>query len=609
MKPQQNSQMFQQMDQLVRTPTLTWLWFNLRRYPHLLVAGIGLYLLAWGLLGFTPILLGNVADVALEIQAASALLGPVLLLLSIMLVEGSTRFGSTLIIENLAQRLVHRVRQQLMDALIGKDQLFYDRHNQADLVARATDDVGLLGTMVNPGLLFATQVLFGLTVPIGYLYVIHWQVALIATAFAIVYLVTIWWYAQQLAPVMMEQRSVYAQLSAQVEETVFGAQTIKAGAHEDFEKERFQKIVQAYRDAVVAQGRVEFQYLPSLLYAFALGLVFWQAMSLYFDTILSIGEVIAIMSLMATLRFSIFGPILILSYIQLGYAAAQRIHSVLHAKESISPNPTGYAAPVRGKITFENVSFGYDLSLNLENLTFSIEAGHTLAILGQVGSGKTTLTQLINRTYDANAGQVLVDSVDVRDWDLSHLRSQIGRVEQSVFLFDTTVAANIAFDQGHNQLDRVITAAKLAEAHEFIESLPQGYHTPLGQNGATLSGGQRQRLALARAFYAKPSILILDDSTHALDSATEEKIWQSIQRLSQQCTLVMITHRLPLIMAADRILILEQGRCVDFGDHHTLVRTSHHYRRIFLAQGHNLPPLQGDQTIGGLDGFHPEWAT
>jgi ATP-binding cassette subfamily B protein len=601
--------MFQQSENPASSNVSTWLGSHLRRYTRLLVAGVGSYLLAWGLLGYTPILLGNVADVALETHEASALLGPILLLLGIIMVEGISRFGSTLLIEKLAQHLVHNIRQQLIDTLIDKDQLFYDRQNPADLVARATDDVGLLGTMVNPGLLFATQVLFGLTVPIGYLFVIHWQVALIATAFAIVYLLTMWRYARQLAPVMMEQRSVYAQLSTQVEETIFGAQTIKAGAHETYEKERLQKVVRSYKDAVVAQGRVEFQYLPSLLYAFALGLVFWQAMGLYFDGILSVGEVIAVMSLMATLRFSIFGPILILSYIQLGYAAAERILSAIRGQESIDLNPGGYAAPVGGGITFENISFAYDQSQTLQNLSFHLEAGQTLAILGQVGSGKTTLTQLINRTYDVNSGQVLVDGIDVRDWNLSHLRSQIGRVEQNVFLFDTSVAENIAFDQGDTHLDRVIEAAKQAEAHEFIEALPQGYHTPLGQNGAALSGGQRQRLALARAFYSEPSILILDDSTHALDSATEERIWQSIQRLSQRCTLVMITHRLPLVMAADRIMVLEQGRCIAFGTHHTLLRSSRHYRRIFQTQGYDLPPFEASEVPGGLDGLHPEWAT
>jgi ATP-binding cassette subfamily B protein len=232
-------------------------------------------------------------------------------------------------------------------------------------------------------------------------------------------------------------------------------------------------------------------------------------------------------------------------------------------------------------VTFRDVSFAYNGKTVLQNITFDVEPGETVAIVGRTGSGKSTLTRLINRIYDASSGAVLIDGVDVKDWSLEHLRSQISSIEQDVFLFSRSLRDNIAF--GHEEAgDEVVRrAAREAQADGFISGFPEGYHTVVGERGVTLSGGQRQRIAIARAFITDPRILILDDSTSAIDSATEDEIQQAMRRISSSRTTFIITHRLSQIRWADRILVLDGGRLADSGTHEELMERSPDYRRIF----------------------------
>jgi len=321
--------------------------------------------------------------------------------------------------------------------------------------------------------------------------------------------------------------------------------------------------------------------LPMLMFSLAWAAGFLHALLVWRAGGISLGEVVAFMGLLGTLRFPTFISIFSFNLVQLGIASAERILELINAETELDENEAGIARPIRGEVVFEAVSFSYDGQPVLKNVSFTARPGETVAIVGQTGSGKTTLTRLVNRIFDADSGRVLVDGVDVCDWSLESLRSQISTIEQDVFLFSRTLAENIAFgcaDAGQEEIER---AAHEAQAHEFVASFADGYQTEVGERGVTLSGGQRQRIAIARAFLTDPRILVLDDSTSAIDSATEDQIQRAMRRISRQRTTFLITHRLSQIRWADRILVLRRGELVDQGTHEELMERSVDYRKIF----------------------------
>jgi ATP-binding cassette subfamily B protein len=307
------------------------------------------------------------------------------------------------------------------------------------------------------------------------------------------------------------------------------------------------------------------------------------------------------MGLLGVLKFPTFISIFTFSLVQMGLASAGRILQLINSESELDENEGGIAQPMRGEIAFRDISYGYGDTPMLKHLNFTARPGETIAIVGQTGAGKSTLTKLVNRTYDVTGGAVLIDGVDVRDWSLQSLRSQISTIEQDIFLFSRTIAENIAFGApGTARREQIEQAAREAQAHDFIMALPDGYDTVIGERGVTLSGGQRQRLAIARAFMTNPRILILDDSTSAIDSATEDQIQRAMRRILENRTTLLITHRLSQIRWADRILVLQRGELVDQGTHEELLQRSDAYRHIF-ARYERQPAL----ILNNADDDHP----
>jgi ATP-binding cassette subfamily B protein len=370
-------------------------------------------------------------------------------------------------------------------------------------------------------------------------------------------------------------------MNAGLAESVAGIEVVKANAQEQQEWLRFSRNARAYRDYFVEQGKIQARYLPMLIFSIAWAGAFLHAILLWRGGTISLGQVVTFMGLTGTLRFPTFISIFSFNLVQLGVASAERILQMIKTETELDENEAGLEKPIRGEVAFVDVSFSYDGTPVLKDINFTARPGETVAIVGQTGSGKTTLTRLINRIFDADAGQVLVDGVDVRDWSLESLRSQISTIEQDVFLFSRSLGENIAFGCNEASQEAIEHAAQEAQAHDFITGFSDGYETDVGERGVTLSGGQRQRIAIARAFLTDPQILILDDSTSAIDSATEDRIQRAMKHISSQRTTFLITHRLSQIRWADRILVLRRGELVDQGTHDELMERSPDYRRIF----------------------------
>jgi ATP-binding cassette subfamily B protein len=296
------------------------------------------------------------------------------------------------------------------------------------------------------------------------------------------------------------------------------------------------------------------------------------------------------MALIGTLRSPIRFLLRNVAAMQHSGASAQRSLEMILAKTELDQNVGGVAIEMVGDVGCVAVSFSYEAgrgegSVVLSDISFHAQPGQTVAIVGQTGSGKSTLTKLLNRTFDATNGRILIDNTDVRDWSLDSLRAQIGTIEQDIFLFSRTIAENIAFGAREEVTQAQIeAAAQQAQAHDFILSFPEGYQTMIGERGVMLSGGQRQRLAIARAFLSDPRILVLDDSTSAIDSNTEDQIQRAMHQILAGRTTLLITHRLSQIRSADQILLMKNGRLLAQGTHEELMATSRVYRQIFVRE-------------------------
>jgi ATP-binding cassette subfamily B protein len=577
-----------------RRSAVRWIVSHVWRYKVLLLIVIACYPIAWTAFSYARILIGDVAQEIVTPTVPGALLNLSLVALFVLLLDSAASLVSSLGLINIAQRLERDTRQELYESLLGKSQTFHDRQRVGDIMARATDDVPQIGTLIMPGLLFIFDMLMGLIMPMIFIASIRLELLLIPALFILVFVLTVRPYWNRLNPVVGEQRRAFGAMNAGLEETISGIEVVKASAQEAFERVKFTRNARAFRDSFAQQGRIEATYLPTFFYAFTLALSFLHAIILYNQGILNVADVVSVTGLVILLRFPIFFSLFAFTLVQLGIAGGERILQVINDETNLDENADGYAGQMRGEITFEDVSFGYEDGIVLENLSFSVKPGETLAIVGQTGSGKSTLTDLINRTYDVTSGRVLIDGIDVRDWSMESLRSQISRIEQDVFLFSRTLAENIAFSKPGATQEEIEFAAREAQAHDFIMGFEKGYETEVGERGVTLSGGQRQRIALARAFLTNPRILILDDSTSAIDSATEDEIQKAINRAQEGRTTLLITHRLSQIRWADHILLLDEGRVVAAGNHEALLRTSAVYRRIFARYDMALPPLQAE---------------
>lgn len=580
-----------------------WILSHLLRYPWL--PALAFLFSVGNNVGYSGIqvLVGRAFDVLARPGWAPPELARVALLIAgASILQGLAGVGRNLSFEFLAQKVERDARAELFSSLLGKSQTFHSRQHVGDLMARATNDVHFLNLMFSPGLALIMDSALTMVVPLFMIAAIEPRLLLVPAVFALLLGLTVWEYNRRLAPATGEQRERFGELNAGLADALEGIETVKANLGEARETARFALGAGRLRDLYIRVAKIEGRYWPLLVFALSWGAAFFHALLLWRAGALSLGEVVGYMLLFNAFRFTTFISIFSFNLFQMGLSSAARVLETIVARTDLDENPRGVSRKIEGRVEFRKVSFSFcgpsgceapggagtgDASpLVLKDLSFTVEPGQTVAVVGRTGSGKTSLARLVNRVFDADGGAVLVDGIDVRDWNLESLRSQIASIEQDVFLFSRSIRDNIAFgkdgsgegEAGEGEIER---AAREAQAHDFIAGFEKGYATEVGERGVTLSGGQKQRIAIARAFLVDPRILILDDSTSAVDSRTEDEIQKAMRRASAGRTTFLITHRLSQIRWADRILLLKGGELAASGTHAELLERSEDYRRLF----------------------------
>ncbi|GAB6033899.1 lipid A export permease/ATP-binding protein MsbA [Galenea microaerophila] len=509
-----------------------------------------------------------------------------LMLAGVFIIKGLAEYASKVSSTWLAEKAILDIRADMYHKMQYLPLEQYDRYSTGKLMAKITYDVQQASNALSTAWVVIIRDSLTILALLGYLLYISWQLTLLMAVIGPI----VAWIIDKASKLMRDSsrkmQNNMGQLTHQMEEGLTGHRDIKIYGAENYEEQRFQQTASELFNNTLQVTKVSAANVPlvQVLAAIALSIIVYIAMQLSAQGVFTPGELLAYVTAMALTFEPIRRITNINETVQKGMAAAQSIFELLDLPEE--PN-SGHLkpAPIQGEIVFHQVTFTYPNSDTpaLKDFSLRIPAHQTTALVGQSGSGKSTLVNLIARFYDPQKGQITLDGVPLPDIDLNYLRSQIAFVSQHVVLFNDTVAANIAYGQQTFDRDKIIAAAKAAHAWEFIEKLPQGLDTPIGNNGSLLSGGQRQRIAIARAFLKNAPILIFDEATSALDNQSEAKIQKAMETLKQNRTVIIIAHRLSTVVNADQIAVMEKGQLVELGDHQSLMAKNGYYAQLYQS--------------------------
>ena len=566
---------------------IRWFLSFLKKYRVRMIVGLILVFITALLVLINPQISGMIVDEVIEGQHYEKLGILLLIMIGVTLVRSLLRFTFLMCFESSSQGLVYDMREEAYRKLMKEDFNFFNKNRTGDLMSRQTGDMDAVRHMVSHVIYFSFENILVFLMALVMIFSVNVKMALCMLIVLPFTLAVTLSQRRHIKPAFDRVRDCFSSLNAFAQETIAGNRVVKAFAKEDYELEKFDRENDGYRDAQLNAASIWMKYIPMFEVLSQCLTIILMIMGgfMVIDGEMTIGNMVTVNGYLWMLNSPLRQAGWIINDLQRFLTAIEKIYKVYTTEPDIKqPEHVVEKKKLKGSVTFDHVNYYTNDDTVLKDISFHVEPGQTVGIIGATGSGKSSLINLICRFYDVNQGRVLVDDIDVRNLNLQTLRGNIGIAMQDVFLFSDTIEGNIAYGNPDCTFEQVQAAAKIANADEFIREMPEGYDTIIGERGVGLSGGQKQRISLARAILKDPSIIILDDTTSAIDMETESLIQNELKKISDERTVFIIAHRISSIIHADQILVLDNGRLVERGTHEQLLAKKGYYSTVFHHQ-------------------------
>lgn len=564
-------------------------WFSgfLKKYRLAIVTGLVLMTVIVACAIVNPYISGRIVDDVIQGGAYDLLPKLIGIMLAVTVVRAILRYATQMMFETCSQGVLYRMRDAVYRKLLQEDFAFYNRNRTGDLMSRQTGDMDAIRHFVAFVIYTVYENVLMFVFALVMIFMVNVKLALCMMAVLPFCLFTTYLQSKYVKPRFHECRQSFSSLNAFVQENISGNRVVKAFAKEEYEKEKFEKENDKYREAELGAASIWCRFVPVFELLSNLLMV---VLILYggYQVIcgeMTLGNLVTVNGylwmLSNPLRFAGWW----VNDVQRFVTSVEKIYDTYSKEPDVKKPKKGIKRKeMQGNIEFRNVSYEVEGEDIIHNISFSVEKGQTVGILGSTGAGKSTIMNLLCRFYDVTEGEVLVDGINVKNWDLHDLRDNIGMAMQDVFLFSDTIEGNIAYGKPDCTFEEVKEAAVMSDANLFIKAMPDGYQTIVGERGVGLSGGQKQRISLARALLKKPSILILDDTTSAVDMETESYIQEQLKKLGRKHTVFVIAYRISSIKDADVIFVMDEGRIVERGNHESLLKQNGYYATVYKHQ-------------------------
>ena len=566
---------------------MKWFYGFLKKYRLRMLLGMVLVTILAAAALASPYISKIIVDTVIKGGKTEYLIPLVGILVGLVVVKGVCRFSSQVLFETSSQGVLYAMRDKVYRKLLMEDFAFYNKNRTGDLMGRQTGDMDAIRHFVAYVIYTIYENILYFVLALVMIFTINVPMALCMVIVLPLAALTTYLQAKSVHPAFKKCRDAFSGLNTFVQENISGNRVVKAFAKEDYEKEKFNVQNDIYREAELGAAKIWRRYVPVfefLSYVLTIILMLVGGIMVVKGQ-MTLGDLVAVNGYLWMLTVPLRMAGWWINDVQRFTTSVEKIYDTYSAEPDIKrPKKPVNHKKLEGNVTFKNVSYRADDEDILQNINFDVKKGETVGIIGTTGAGKSTIVNLMCRFFDATEGEVLVDGVNVKDYDMHDLRDNIGMAMQDVFLFSDTIEGNIAYGKPDISFEKVKEVARMADANHFIQNLPEGYDTIVGERGVGLSGGQKQRISLARALLKEPAILVLDDTTSAVDMETESYIQKQLENIDHACTIFIIAYRISSIMNADQILVLDQGKIIEHGTHKELLKKNGYYATVYKHQ-------------------------